>query len=233
MTDSSPAADLKDGIDAGPDGRGGMIQVWDPIVRIGHWVLVAGFLICYLTEGEPEWLHVNAGYAVAITVVLRLAWGFIGPKHARFSDFVRSPGAALNYLKGVLGGAGKRYIGHNPAGGLMAVALLASLGATTFTGMAMLAEEGEGPLASVMGPTAQVAVVSPAFADDDEEGEYGEHGGGREGGGEGGEQWEEIHEVFANLTLALMILHILGVMMSSMAHRENLVRAMIDGRKRP
>ncbi|WP_299437443.1 cytochrome b/b6 domain-containing protein [uncultured Rhodospira sp.] len=209
-----------------------MMQVWDPVVRIGHWVLVGGFLICYLTEGEPEWLHNNVGYLVAITVILRLVWGFIGPKHARFSDFVRGPGAALGYLRDELSGKAKRFIGHNPAGGLMALALLASLGATTYTGMAMLAEEGEGPLASVMGPTAQVAVVGPALADEDEHEEYGEHGGETGGHGEAGEQWEEIHEFFANTTLVLMALHILGVIASSTAHRENLVRAMIDGRKR-
>jgi cytochrome b len=206
-----------------------MIQVWDPVVRIGHWVLVAGFLTCYLTEGEPEWLHNNVGYLIAVTVILRLVWGFIGPKHARFTDFVRGPGAAIGYIKDEMGGSAKRFIGHNPAGGLMALALLASLGATTFTGMAMLAQEGEGPLASVMGPTAQVAVVSPALADEDEHEEHREHGGGH---GEAGEQWEEVHEFFANLTLALMALHILGVVFSSLAHRENLVRAMIDGRKR-
>jgi cytochrome b len=209
-----------------------MIQVWDPVVRIGHWVLVAGFLTCYLTEGEPEWLHVNAGYAVALVIILRVVWGFVGPGHARFSDFVRAPGEALTYVKGLLSGSARRFIGHNPAGGLMAVALLASLGATTYTGMAMLAQEGEGPLASVMGPTAQVAVVSPALADDDEHEEHREHGGEAGGHSEAGEQWEEIHEVFANLTLALMALHILGVIASSTAHRENLVRAMIDGRKR-
>ncbi|MQX35213.1 cytochrome b/b6 domain-containing protein [Roseospira navarrensis] len=220
--------------DSDPTPNGRTVRVWDPVVRIGHWVLVAGFLICYLTEGEPEWLHNWSGYAVAAVVVLRIVWGVVGTKHARFSDFVRGPGAALEYLKGTVSGAGKRYLGHNPAAGLMALALLTSIGITAFTGMAMIAEEGRGPLASFIGPQAAVEmqVVSPALADDDEH-EYGEHGEGGEGAGEGaGEQWEEIHELFANITLGLMVLHILGVLVSSMAHNENLVRAMIDGRKR-
>lgn len=214
--------------------RGDWIQVWDPVVRIGHWVLVAGFLTAYLTEGEPEWLHTWAGYAVAVTVILRVIWGFIGPQHARFGDFVRGPVAAWDYIKGIPTGTAKRFIGHNPAGGLMAVAMLASLGATTYTGMAMLAQEGEGPLARFMGPaaTAQVEVIGPAYADEDEYGAYGE-GRARGEGGEAGEQWEELHEVLANLTLVLMLLHVTGVLVSSMAHNENLVRAMIDGRKRP
>jgi len=219
--------------------KSGFIKVWDPFVRIGHWVLVGGFLVCYLTEGEPEWLHEWSGYAVAVTVILRVIWGFIGPKYARFSDFVRSPVAALEYMKGAFSGSGKqRFIGHNPAGGLMAVAMLLSLGGATYSGMAMIAAEGEGPLASFMGPQAaiEMSVVAPALADDDEH-ERQEHGGvsgaGGERGGEGaGEQWEGIHEFFANLTLVLMILHIMGVVTSSLAHKENLVRSMIHGRKR-
>ncbi|KAA5603946.1 cytochrome B [Roseospira marina] len=206
-----------------------MIEVWDPVVRLGHWVLVGGFLTAYLTEGEPEWLHTGAGYAVAATVGLRVVWGFIGPQHARFTDFVRAPRHALAYLSGLASGSAPRFVGHNPAGGLMALALLASLGATAFTGMAMIAQEGEGPLAPFMGPaaTASVAIVSPALADDHE---WSEHRDGRSGS-ETGEGWEEAHELFANLTLILMALHLFGVIASSLAHRENLVRAMIDGRK--
>lgn len=218
MTDPTPDTDAPT-----PD-ENGEIPVWDPFVRIAHWVLVGGFVVAYLTEGEPETIHVWAGYAVALTVVLRLVWGFVGTRHALFSDFVRSPMAAARYLMDEVRGAPRRYIGHNPAGGLMAVALLASLAATTWTGMELYAaEEGKGPLAAN-----ELSVVSPALADDDEHGEYGE----REGHGAGEEVWEEWHEIFANLTLALMVLHILGVVTSSTAHRENLIKSMVTGRKR-
>lgn len=213
-----------------------MITVWDPLVRIGHWVLVGGFLVAYLTQGEPEDLHTLAGYAVAAVVLIRLLWGFAGPKHARFADFVRGPGAALSYIQGLMRGSSPRFIGHTPAGGLMVVALLLSLGATAFTGMGMLAQEGEGPLAPMMGPaaTAQIQVIAPAQADDDDDHEGREgHGGGEHGENPAAEQWEEVHELFANLSFILIGLHVLGVIASSTAHRENLVRSMIDGRKRP
>ncbi|MBB4265900.1 cytochrome b/b6 domain-containing protein [Roseospira visakhapatnamensis] len=207
------------------------IQVWDPLVRIGHWVLVAAFAVAYLTEGEPEWLHTWAGYAIVATLLLRVVWGVIGPDHARFASFVRGPGTALAYLRDEMRGTARRTLGHNPAGGLMAVALLVCLAGTTGTGMALLAEGGEGPLAPFMGPaaTAPSMVIGPALADED----GWEHAGTAASESEAAERWEEWHEVFANLTLALIALHVLGAIGSSLVHRENLVRAMIDGRKRP
>ncbi|SDH20946.1 cytochrome b/b6 domain-containing protein [Roseospirillum parvum] len=217
-----------------PD-ENGEVPVWDPLVRIGHWVLVGGFLIAYLTEGEPEAVHVWAGYAVALTVAIRVVWGFIGPRHALFADFVRSPITAARYLKDELTGSARRFIGHNPAGGLMAVALLVCLAGTAWTGMGLYAvEEGKGPLAGMVSQQQaglELAVVSPAMADDDEH-EYGAREDHGKSHGEGEEVWEEWHEVFANLTLALMVLHILGVMVSSTTHKENLVQSMITGRKR-
>ena len=194
------------------------VRVWDPLVRIGHWVLVAAFATAYLTEGEPEWLHSWAGYLIAATVLLRVAWGFVGPRHARFSDFVTGPAAVLRYLRDLPAGRAPRHLGHSPAGGAMTLALLVMLGVTALSGMATLAaEEGRGPLAGVIA-TAPQAQVS-GWTDDDE----------RE---DAGEVWEEIHETAANLTLLLIVLHLGGVALASVMHRENLPRSMLTGMKR-
>ena len=209
------------------------IRVWDPIVRIGHWVLVVGFFTAYFTGDEFFQLHLWAGYAVAATVAIRIVWGVIGPKHARFSSFVRSPAVVFAYLSDLVKGRGKRHIGHNPAGGAMIVALLISLAGTAGTGLALYAvEDNKGPLAGII--TAAPQQAEPAYAGareyDDDEAEGGEH----EGGGEGGEDmWEGLHSFFVYLTLALVALHVSGVVFSSLAHKENLVRAMVTGRKRP
>ncbi|HMB12522.1 MAG TPA: cytochrome b/b6 domain-containing protein [Roseovarius sp.] len=190
--------------------------VWDPLIRLGHWGLVVAFATAYLTEGEPEWLHTYAGYAIAGIVGLRVIWGFVGPRRARFSDFVTGPGRVLAYLKGLLTGQSERHLGHSPAGGAMTVALLVALAATALTGMGNLAaEEGRGPLAGIV---AQASDHGAGHDDHDED--------------DGAELWEESHEIAANLTLVLIFLHLGGVALASYAHRENLARAMVTGRKR-
>lgn len=178
------------------------IKVWDPLVRIFHWSLVLFFFIAYLSEDEFETLHVWAGYSVAALVAFRLLWGLIGTRHARFSDFVQSPRGVWNYLVAIPAGKARRYIGHNPAGGAMVIALLLALTGTVVFGMATLGvDENAGPLAGTW-------LAS-----------FNEH------------TLKEIHEFFANSTLALVFLHVAGVLFSSLHHRENLVRSMIHGRK--
>jgi cytochrome b len=180
------------------------IKVWDPIVRIGHWTLVISFFTAYFTEDDLLTVHVWAGYVIGAVVCFRLVWGFVGSRHARFTNFVRTPAAAFEYVRGLLRRQSKRYIGHNPAGGIMILLLLAFLIGTVISGIVLYGmEDGAGPLA---------AWVS-AYADSEE-------------------LWEEIHEVFANLTLLLVVMHVAGMLLSGFVHKENLVKAMLTGRKK-
>jgi cytochrome b len=208
---------------------GNTTRVWDPLVRIGHWTVVVTFFIAYFTEDDLLTQHIWAGYVVGAVIGIRLIWGFIGSKHARFSDFVRSPATALRYLRDLARHRAPRYLGHNPAGGLMIVALLITLSGTVFSGLMLYAiEENAGPLAGwVAGNETSIAlpsVISAARADED-----GEHG---RTGVTGEEFWEELHEVLANLALLLVFLHVAGVAYSSLMEKENLVKAMLTGRKR-
>lgn len=201
-------------------------RVWDPVVRIFHWSLVASFTIAWLTGEEESRPHVLAGYAVIGLVLIRVVWGFVGTKYARFRDFVYPPAAVLAYAREMLAGKSKRYLGHNPLGGMMVIALLLSLLAASVTGLFLQgAEEGAGPSAAITVSTSVTApaVISRAVADDDKE--------NNGGNGEADETWKELHEFFANLSLLLVVLHIAGVMVGSLVHRENLVRAMFTGRK--
>ena len=200
--------------------------VWDPLVRFGHWALVAAFAVAYFSAeeeaGGPDPLHVWGGYVVGGIVVLRVLWGFVGPRHARFSDFVCSPIKALAYFRDLLmGRRTHRYVGHSPAGGAMVIALLVCLAATVTTGLIAYGEQGKGLLAAEL-----VADLNTNTSE-------AEHRGRPEAGGERTESAiGELHGLLAEITVALVIAHILGVALASFVHRENLVLAMISGRKR-
>ncbi len=188
------------------------VRVWDPFVRLFHWLLAAAVLIDWFID-EPLWLHTWLGYLAAVLVVLRVIWGFVGTEHARFVNFVRGPRLVFDYLAGLIRFSSPRYLGHSPAGGAMIIALLIMIAATAGTGMAELAaERGQGPLVGVVAKVERPPRVPgqrrpPLFI-------------------------KEVHETIANITLILVLLHVLGVAAASIAHRENLVWAMITGRKR-
>lgn len=215
----------------------GRIAVWDPLVRTLHWILVLAFAVAYLTEDDFETAHVWAGYVVGAVVLVRVGWGFAGTRHARFSDFVAGPGRALRYLRDLLLFRAERHVGHSPAGGAMILLLLVSLAATVGTGLATYAvRENKGPLAPWMGTaqtmslaaTPQASAQASAPASVDAPGKRK-----RDKPKKPGKLLKNVHEFFANLTLALIVAHVCGVLLASLAHRENLVRSMIDGLKRP
>lgn len=171
-----------------------MVRVWDPMVRITHWTIAAAFLIAWLSAEEVMGVHEAAGLTIIAVVGLRALWGLIGPQHARFDDFVPTPAGLLAYARQLLTGKATRHLGHNPAGGAMAVALWASLLGTAALGLI------------TRYPTDALRPFKHAL--------------------------EEGHEVMANATLALVALHLAGVLLSSLMHRENLPRSMVTGMKR-
>ena len=125
------------------------VKVWDPLVRVFHWALVAAFGIAYFSEDDFLLLHSWAGYIVFALLLVRLVWGFLGTRYARFSNFIYSPREIRQFLKQTLRLRAKRYIGHNPAGGAMIVLLIISLLITTITGMAVYGiSDNAGPLAT-------------------------------------------------------------------------------------
>lgn len=210
------------------------VKVWDAFVRLSHWLIVAGFFIAYISEDDFLTIHVWAGYTVGLLVTLRVVWGIIGPRHARFSDFICRPSLVIRYAVDLLRFRAKRYLGHSPAGGAMVLALLGGLLAITWTGLVLYAvEENAGPLASVYGrvdihsaqlerATTEEKGTVDAREDHDEDEDHREED----------EFWEELHEALATLVLALVILHIAGVALASIVHRENLARSMVTGFKR-
>ena len=183
---------------------GQRIMVWDPLVRIFHWGTAGAFALAYLTEDDWLGVHAVAGYLILAAVLTRVLWGFIGTEHARFRDFVRGPAAIRDYLRDIVCNRPAHYLGHNPAGGVMVIALLALLLLTSLSGLALYGgEEAAGPLRGLMSGASDFWI----------------------------DALEEVHELLANLTLAMVALHVGGVLIASLQHRENLVRAMLTGFK--
>ncbi len=167
------------------------VRVWDPLVRLFHWSLVLSFALAWVSADEWDALHIWAGYTASALIAFRLVWGLIGPRYARFPQFLHGPGTVAAYLKDLMSGRERRYLGHNPAGGAMILLLVVSLAALCLTGWMYTLDMFWG------------------------------------------EDWvEELHEALANFLLFLVGLHLAGVVLASLKHHENLVRAMITGRKR-
>lgn len=166
------------------------IRVWDTFVRVFHWSLVVAFVTAYFAGDDYETVHLVAGYAAAALVTARVVWGVVGTGYARFAQFVRRPSTVLGYLADIATGREVRYLGHNPAGGAMIVALLVTIGGICLTGW----------------------LLTDIFW--------------------GSKFFEDVHEWLTNLALVLIALHVAGVVIASVRHRENLPGAMVTGRKR-
>lgn len=168
------------------------MRVWDAPVRLLHWGQVAVVALAWWSSDDTGPLHEYTGYAVIALLTARLAWGFGGSHYARFAQFVRTPGDTLAYARAALAGHAPRYIGHNPLGGWMVLALLANLGLLGLTGWLYTTDMFWG---------------------------YG---------------WlADLHQLLAWLLLALVVLHVGGMLWTSRQHRESLVRAMVTGNKTP
>ena len=195
------------------------VRVWDIAIRLFHWSLAIAFAVAYITSSDDdlEFIHTFAGYTIGGLLVFRLAWGFVGTKYARFSSFMFSPQTTIEYLRGMLHGKTRHYLGHNPAAAAMVFLLLVSLTSTVFAGLKTYAADGKGPLAA-----SSTGIIPVARADDGDEQERGKHKD---------HFWKEIHEFLGNLTLILVGIHIAGVIVSSRLEHQNLAKAMVTGRK--
>jgi cytochrome b len=178
-------------MNAGVSAREISVRIWSPYVRLFHWSLVLCVAVAWLSSGEIMKVHELAGYCAGILIASRLVTGLVGSGYTRFDQFVRRPRAVRSYLADVAQGRERRYLGHNPAGGAMVLALVACVAGIALTGWMQTTDAWWG-----------VA-------------------------------WVEItHKVLGNGILVLIGLHIGGVVLASLRHGENLVVAMITGRKR-
>ena len=112
--------------------------VWDLPLRLFHWLLVTCMVAAYVTAKLGfDWMqwHFYLGYCTIGLLVFRILWGFFGPRHARFTNFIRSPSAVWLYLKGIFKRGTPPSIGHNPVGGLMVLLMLVLVAIQAGTGL--------------------------------------------------------------------------------------------------
>ena len=165
--------------------------MWDLAVRILHWCLVLTVAAAWLTRHSPGRWHEWIGYTTLAIVAARVTCGFFGSRYARFADFVRPASQTAAYARDVLASREARYIGHNPLGGWMVIALLAMVTLVGLTGWLYTTDRFWG-----------IARV------------------------------EELHSTLSDILFLFVALHLLGVVFTSVRHRENLPASMLHGRKR-
>lgn len=179
-------------------------KLWDVPTRLIHWALVGliGFSWWSASAGQMEW-HRWSGYAVLGLITYRVIWGFVGSRSARFSHFVKGPGAILAYARTLFSREPSKTVGHNPVGALSVLALMAAIVTQVVTGLFSVDTDGleSGPLSDrVSFETGRV------FA-----------------------QW---HELSFDAIKVLVVLHLAAIAFYLFYKRSNLVGPMITGRGR-
>ena len=179
-----------------------VIRLWDLPTRVTHWALVVLILVSWLSGGENMQLHRWSGYGVIGLLVFRLYWGFFGGETARFSHFVKGPGATVGYLKTMGRRTAGDMVGHSPVGAVSVVLLL----------LVMLVQVGFGLFASDIdgiesGPLSHLVDFDTSRL---------------------ASEW---HELTFRLLQALVVLHIAAIAFYAVWKRQNLITAMITGKR--
>lgn len=185
---------------------GARALAWDGPTRLFKWSLVVlvvdGWLSNALGGSWPVW-HKWNGYLALTLILFRVLWGFVGGSTARFANFVALPGRALAYVRFAVGGEPQRFLGHNPLGGWMVVALIGLVGLQCVSGLFSADEDRlviDGPLVKL------VADSTVSFA----------------------ARWH--HRVFDALQI-LVALHVVVTLFYTFVKREPLISGMVTGSK--
>jgi len=180
------------------------IQIWDPLVRISHWLLVGCFAIAYLLEDERLNLHVLAGSTVLGLVIFRMVWGVIGTKHSRFAALLCSPRQIIRHLYNLIRLRPVDHTAHTPIGGMMIFVLLGGLLMLTLNGVMLYGLENSAiPFAWFMAKLSPDTVIF----------------------------FEQMHGWIADVLALLALIHVGGVVVESVLQKQNLILAMVTGYK--
>ena len=178
--------------------------VWDLPLRLFHWLLVLCMTASWITAdpgGTSMQIHMYFGYTTIGLLLFRIIWGFIGPRHARFSSFLQGPSGIWRYAKSLAAGTMIQTVGHNPLGGIMVIVMLVLVGAQAATGL--FASD------DILWSGPYNGAVSAATAD----------------------KLTSFHDLNFNVILAAVALHIMAVAFYFLVKKQNLIGAMFHGKK--
>ncbi len=179
------------------------VVVWDAGVRIFHWALLAAMIGAFVTikMGKLQY-HTWCGYVILALLLFRLVWGFVGGTHARFTSFIKGPGAIIAYLKNTIAGGKETSLGHNPLGALSVLAMLAALLFQSISGFLTNSDDFffEAPLYKLVGKELSDKITT-------------------------------LHKLNENVMLALIGLHLAAIAFYFFFKKENLVKPMLTGVK--
>ncbi|MEC4238047.1 cytochrome b/b6 domain-containing protein [Pseudomonas sp. DSV-1] len=103
------------------------LRLWDPLVRVFHLSIAAVFVANYFfSEAGDDW-HVWLGYYAVAWLLVRLVWGFVGPRSARWADFWPTPARLSGHVRSLLNGRAQHRLGHSPLGALVMILMLLAL----------------------------------------------------------------------------------------------------------
>ncbi|MFC3077302.1 cytochrome b/b6 domain-containing protein [Phenylobacterium terrae] len=179
------------------------VRLWDGPTRLIHWALVVLVGVSWWTHeiGRMDW-HRWSGYTVLALLVFRIFWGFAGGTTARFASFLKGPGAVAAYARTLFKPGSAALPGHNPLGGWSVLAMLLALVCQVTFGLFAVDVDG-----IESGPFSQYVSFDL------------------------GRRFAEWHELSFNILLALIALHILAVVFYLVVKRDNLIAAMVTGRR--
>ena len=181
-----------------------IILVWDFPTRLFHWLLVNFVIISFVTGnigGNAMQYHKWSGFAILVLILFRLTWGFVGSGESRFVTFVKGPFTVVCYAMSMLRRDSPQHLGHNPLGGWSIIAMLGALFVQATTGL--FANDD----IATEGPLYDW--VSKTTSD----------------------ALTRIHRLNQEVTIALLLIHLLAVIFYFFYKRENLVKPMITGVK--
>ena len=183
-----------------------MQKVWDPAIRIWHWLLVitvtSGWLLGEFRSFSIMQWHMYAGYATGVLLLLRLVWGLVGPVSVRLRSLVVTPSRLSEYIGKMFRREPSGVAGHNPIGALSVILMLLLLSLQVLTGL--FSEDDalffDGPLASTVSGSTRITITA-------------------------------IHGMLSEIILIVVLLHISAILFYLIWKRENLIKAMFTGWK--